>query len=206
MTFTRRQLCKLTRQLLDYSELCISMAESKFFQEYWDAIRSVNSEKLEMFARFGPRVRNQVMNMITYKHGLRFGFTEIKLNESGWLEKPEWLSFETIDLRWKTDNAVCNQVHIACGKNNKWTYGVDCHLGGGGSGYYPCVAGKLFNSREEALQASLNELSDKVQKGIESHVKNPETSSYKEPYMRAILKVIDDYKSQLQLPSQLVLF
>lgn len=186
--YSRRQLCKITAQLSKLYDC------PKLQEKYWNAIRVRDTETLDFFAKFGSDVRHQVMNANTYNHGLLFGFKAFTFDEHGWLQHQEWNKEEVIEFRTPKDKAISNEIRLAEGLNRKWTYSISYHFGGAGGGSNPSVFDRPYSTREEALAHAIEKFIGEFEHAFKRNEEFPDPTNFKIPYMRAVLKLIEDLK------------
>lgn len=183
------------------SALC-DLTESRTVQgDYWNAIRSLDRDKLAFYWSMGNTVRHQVMNVQAFNHGKKFGFEEILFDEYGWLDNKLWTQWEEIELRLKEEKAITNRITLACGQNGSWTYGLSYNYGpGSGGGWAPSIFSKPVNSRDACLAAALDDLKHKLEDRIEYATMHPDPSNYNITYMKKVLqKIADQFTNQTQL-------
>ena len=186
---TRKELCKIAADLSDTSE------NREIQREYWNAVRANDDDRLSWFASFGKDARHRIMNLHQYRRGLLFGFTEISLDEYGWLERSEWPVIETIEFKTNSKqdkNFTGNYITLAAGPNMRWTYSVHYQHGGGSGGGYACHVHwhDPYKSRQAALLAALDEIKDSMESGIKHYEKWKDQSNYDPAYMRKVLDLI----------------
>jgi hypothetical protein len=187
-TYTRRQLSKLAADILETNE------NRQITNRYLAALRTLDIPTLQFFESMGEDARHRIMNAHEYLHAQKFGISEIKFCRSGWFDY-EWNKIEEIDFHHGKDKISTNKITLACGANNKWTYGLSLTFGSyEGSGYYPSVFCKPYNSREECLQAATTDAIAKFEQKICSPDRKPKCIEQ----MKNILQQIVDlkYKSQ----------
>lgn len=182
----RKYISKLTSQILDCNDA------PNIQVEYLEAIRSMDLEKLSYLETFGESVRHRLMNLDKYRRGLSFGFTEIKFNESGWLDNGDWKEVITIDAKVKKDKASFNSVEIACGLNGKWAYGLHYTYGAGaGGGWAPSVFDKAYDSSNACTVAGISDLIERFDKNIKHYTERPDSTNFKMDYMKQVLLVLN---------------
>jgi hypothetical protein len=151
---TRSELKRIAEELLECNE------NAEIEQEYKKALCYLDLESIKFFQSMGEDVRQQVLNTNDYRHGLKFGFTEIKFNEDGWLQDCEWVKYEEVEIKVckKQDkNFTGNIVKLAMGINKMWTFSVKYQLGSGSGGSWsPNVFGECFDSMEKAYRAGID--------------------------------------------------
>ena len=196
---TKNQILRRIKRIT--SDLC-DLSESRTIQNiYWDAIRSIDTEKLNWFWSLGETTRHRVMNANDLVHGKKYGFNELTFDEHGWLDNQRWTQLEEIELRLKDDKAITNRITLARGLNESWTYGLSYNYGpGSGGGWAPSVYCKPIDSREACLNAALEDLRNKMEDRIQYATKHPDPSNYNVGYMKKVLqKIGDQFANQVQL-------
>lgn len=131
----------------------ISFIERKAYAEYLFALWREDHKTIEYFEQFGNSPRHIISNYRSYNRNLLFGYDSKKLDDSGWLERPELLEKETIMIfRHKKNFAYGNDVRVAKGINGKWTYGYDFTTNTAGSHSGPCPWGEILDTKEKAIE------------------------------------------------------
>jgi hypothetical protein len=193
----RKELKKLATEIIECNE------DYQTTQEYLNALRSIDIDKINYFQAMGEDVRQQIMNVNDYKHGLLFGFDEIKFDEYGWLDNTAWKTEEEVEIKAcaKTDaHHVGNSVRLAMGQNGIWTYGISCKLGSGcGVHWSPSVFDTPYKSKDQACQAGFNYILKKHQDALTHNDK----VKYNHDYNK---KVIAWISSEIKVEKQLELF
>jgi hypothetical protein len=154
---TRRELKKIAKELIECNE------NWEVQNEYRLALIHKDIKAIQYFQSMGRTVRHSIMNVDEYRHRLKFGFTEIKFNDSGWLEKFEWAEEETIEVKTndKADKKfVGNYIRFAKGLNGLWVWSVSASYGNGGEGWAPSVFSEPLKSKDEALKAGADYLKE----------------------------------------------
>lgn len=200
-SFTETECAQLIAELHDICE------DPETIQEYLAATEALDQQKLNFFADFGPSVRHQVINVKEFRRGLLFGFTDITLNECGWIDYYDaWPIREEVSLRHPHDKAITNYVTLVCGPNGQWTFGYSMNFGSGAGSSSPAsVFGDAFDTREECLLAALSYIEATFSEKIKVKEATPDPSNYKVPYMKSVLLLIQKRKSAVQ-GVQLALF
>ena len=156
------EMRELIKDILDLNE------DRATVEEYKQAFRSLDAEKINFFLAMGENARQQVMNIHEHRKQLEFGFTKVTFGQYGWINKPTWNDEEIIYFDKQ------NYVRLARGNNSLWTYGVFHSYSLGGSAYSPSVFGDQHKSKEQARFAALTELQthfDKIIRPENRHTK-----------------------------------
>jgi hypothetical protein len=187
-------------QITDYiADNHLMPYEVGIFKEMYAAIQANDQTQLDWFQSFGDSFRAITMNVYAYRKGLEFGFTEIAFDKYGWFIRTAFLDQEELTFGDTSRYGNYSTIKLGRGSNGIWTYAISYSYGvaGGGSGL--SVYDKQFKSREDALQAALNELKLMMTKKIGS----TDTTNDKQPVILATVRDIE--KAQVGL-IQLSLF
>jgi hypothetical protein len=197
---TRRQIRKICGELAEYKAGHLTKDEYAIVMLYWEGIRNNDDDVLRWFAGMGGHIRQQVMNVNAYSHGLKLGFKWISFNEHGWLDHAEFPYTERISFEVKGEKTLRNYIDIAQGPNGLWVFGFSyCHGAGCGGGCTPHVFGEIFKRKEDAIGAGMQYM----KKQFEYAVKQDDSTNYKKDYCNKILLMINQH---IQPQGQLVLF
>lgn len=135
-----------------------SKSERHELAMYLNALRTENIEYVNNIESFGENPNKMLTNKRHFERGLLFGFSELLLNEQGWIDRIELLDKETIEFYAKGQVVSFNSVDVARGLNNKWTFGVEYCTGASGGSGSASIWGHIFESREIAITEGLKEL------------------------------------------------
>ncbi|WP_231424693.1 hypothetical protein [Pedobacter sp. Leaf250] len=174
--------------------------ERDLLNEILQAIQKKDMKQLAWFAQFGDRLRSIIFNVYAYRKGLQFGFTNITLDEYGWLVRPSFMDQEELHFGLTENDRYGSKSSITLGRgpNQMWTYGMSVSFGTAGSSSGICVYDPIFRSREEALTHAVGKLKNM----ISEKVGNSDTTNYNQKIILAILKSIASMeisKAQLSL-------
>jgi len=161
--------------------------ESGIFLEMITAIEAGNQDQLDWFRSFGDTFRTIAMNVHAYREGLEFGFSEISFDKYGWFTRPLFLDREELTFGDTSRYGNHSLIYLGRGENHVWTYGMNYSFGVAGGCYGLSVFGKQFRSRQDALQAALNELKSIMTKKIGS----TDTTNDKQSVILATLRDIE---------------
>lgn len=209
--FVSLPLTKQNKRVLKsaYKQVMETNEDAETTLEYLNAIRHANGIKLAFFQSFGSYARQQIMNVHEYRLGLRFGFSEVKFDEHGWLDNRSWTIEETVEFRVKKDKACCNFVTIAQGPNGCWAWGYSANHGSGsGGGFAPSVFDGCFPDRESCLTSAVNHLKLNLERTIVHAKSYPSPINFNTSYMSGVLEKIQFFTGRLgpTPASQLSLF
>jgi hypothetical protein len=177
-----------TSEMREHIQDLIELNEDReITEEYIQAFRTMDIDKLNYFLSMGPSVRHQVMNIQEYRHGQIFGFNEVKFGDYGWLAKVTWNDVEKIEIATDRHFAHMNYITLGKGNNSLWTYGVSFSYGNGGSMHGLSVYGEICSSKEEAKTRALKELTADCEKLISSEHTNKKDLAYAQSLFKLIL-------------------
>lgn len=163
---------------------------------YLNALRTGNRAIIEEYESFGDRPYQFFFNKRTYNAGLRFGFTESRYNEYGWLSNANFTEQEHIEFFPKGSSVAFNYLTIGKGSNGKWSYGASFSTGAAGSGYGLGVWGKVFDTRKECLKTALQEIMDGHSR-YEKELKNDTCGNFNAKLSREIVRQVKDLFDEL---------
>lgn len=83
---------ELIKDILRLNEDCATV------EEYKQAFRSLDAEKINFFLSMGQNARQQVLNVREHRKQLEFGFTKFTFGQYGWIDTPTWNDEETIHI------------------------------------------------------------------------------------------------------------
>lgn len=133
----------------------ISFVERNAYAKYLFALWRDDIKTIDFFEQFGNSPRHIISNFRSYNRNLLFGFKLLKIDENGWLERPELLDKEKITLfNHKKNFAFGNSIKLGKGVNGKWTYGYDFTTNTSGSYSGACPWGEIFDTKESAIEAA----------------------------------------------------
>jgi hypothetical protein len=161
--------------------------EAAILNELMEAIDNDDLAQLQTLNSFGDCFRAITMNVHAYRKGIEFGFTEIRFDQHGWVERPVFLEKE--DLKFGDTSRYGNHSTISLGRglNHTWTYALHYSFGCAGGGYGLSVYGKQFKSREAAITFALNDL----KAAMTERVGSSDTTNDKQPIILATLRDIE---------------
>jgi hypothetical protein len=161
--------------------------EAAILNELMEAIDNDDLAQLQTLNSFGDCFRAITMNVHAYRKGIEFGFTEIRFDQHGWVERPVFLEKE--DLKFGDTSRYGNHSTISLGRglNHTWTYALHYSFGCAGGGYGLSVYGKQFKSREAAITFALNDLKATMTERVGSS----DTTNDKQPIIVATLRDIE---------------
>jgi len=195
----KKRLKSLSVSLMQYIRPFELRHYGHLILEYRNDLIKADFDKIAFWQQFGECTRKRIENRHHHQKACLFGFTEVKLDEHGWFERPELNDIEHILFETNQDRYYCNNyVTVARGNNQIWTYSVHYDLGSASGGYAPCVFGQIFQSRDEAINAGIDELKAR-------HIRASKRidTAYNQSLINAVLKSIEKYKADQQ---QLSLF
>ncbi|KAA6348682.1 hypothetical protein EZS27_003915 [termite gut metagenome] len=152
-------------KMCEIRKLLLSKNERHNAAVYLKALWVNNRKVIEEYESFGNTAYIILMNKRYYDRGLSFGFTEKIFNEYGHLDNAKFTDVEKIEFPHGKGKIVSNSISIGKGVNGKWTYGIRYSTGGSGGAYGIGIWGNIYDSREECLSDSLQEL-------MNAHCKN----------------------------------
>lgn len=155
--------------------------EKEIMAEILLAIEKGDQNLVAWFAGFGDSIRAILMNVNQYRKGLIYGFTEVRLDQHGWLKRQKFLDCEDIKQEQSS-------IRLGRGINYKWSYALSLTYGCAGSSGPLGVFCPPFNSREAALTAAIAE----VKKDFTSKTGNTDTANYKPDLILKTLKAISE--------------
>jgi hypothetical protein len=161
--------------------------EAAILNELMEAIDNDDLAQLQTLNSFGDCFRAITMNVHAYRKGIEFGFTEIRFDQHGWVERPVFLEKE--ELKFGDTSRYGNHSTISLGRglNHTWTYALHYSFGCAGGGYGLSVYGKQFKSREAAITFALNDL----KAAMTERVGSSDTTNDKQPIILATLRDIE---------------
>lgn len=163
---------------------------------YLNALRTDNRAVIEEYESFGDRPHQFFLNKRTYDAGLRFGFTDRRYDEYGWLRNADFTEQERIEFAPKESSVAFNHLTIGKGNNGKWSYGASYSTGAAGSGYGLGVWGKVFDTRKECLKSALQEIMDGHRK-YEKDLKGDTCGNFNAKLSREIVRQVKDLFDEL---------
>lgn len=167
-------------------EGCLSLAERRILQEIAGAENANDQKSLDWFQQMGTSLRNIVMNVNSYRSAAEFGFSEIALDSSGWLERPNFQKQEIIKLgNTKLPNEY-STINIGKGINDVWSYGFSINYGCAGHSSPLSVHGAKHVSRQAALAEALNY----IKAEMKNLLGNPDTTNFKQHVISSTLVAI----------------
>ncbi len=163
---------------------------------YLNALRTDNRAVIEEYESFGDRPHQFFLNKRTYDAGLRFGFTDRRYDEYGWLKNADFTEQERIEFAPKDSPVSFNHLTIGKGSNDKWSYGASYSTGAAGCGYGLGVWGKVFDTRKECLKAALQEIMDGHRR-YETDLKGDTCGNFNTKLSREIVRQVKDLFDEL---------
>lgn len=187
-----------------------SKCEIQIVQDY---LRELESEDLdnslhvyEQFSNEGASPHQVVSNYRAAKQRELFGFTDYSLNQYGWMEQVKWLDLEKVEFS-AGEVYVSNYIQIGKGKNGKFAIGTNFSVGTSGGGGGVNEYGDIFDTREEAILAGINEVMAKHLE-YEERYKKFKDNNYKQAYSKKVVQKMKDFLKEMLNPEpvQLELF
>ena len=141
----------------------IMNVEKPMYERYDKAVEENDTKELEWFAQFGTPKREGQMstNARCYEQYLKCGYSgQPVFDEYGWLKNGH-----CTELKARAENVEVfreGQFHavimIVQHPNGMWTASTEYYLSQSGGGAYPSIWGTVYNSRRDALNASLDRI------------------------------------------------
>lgn len=183
-------------ELIHENHICF--VERNAYAKYLYALWREDTKTVDFFEQFGNSPRHIISNFRSYKRNLLFGFKLLKIDENGWLERPELIDQEKITIfKHKKNFAFGNSIKLGKGLNGKWTYGYDFSTNISGSYVGACPWGEIFDTKEKAIEAACLKM-------IEWHKR--EQSSYSNTVINLANEKIQEVKSKRYVQLELCLF
>ena len=141
----------------------IMNVEKPMYERYDKAVEENDTKELEWFAQFGTPKREEQMitNARCYEQYLKCGYSgQPVFDEYGWLKNGH-----CTELKARAEHVEVfreGQFHavimIVQHPNGMWTASTEYSLSQSGGGAYPSIWGTVYNSRRDALNASLDRI------------------------------------------------
>ena len=163
---------------------------------YLNALRTDNRAIIEEYESFGERPYQFFLNKRTYYAGLRFGFTDKRYDEYGWLKNADFTGQERIEFFPTGSSVSFNHLTIGKGSNGKWSYGASYSTGAAGCGYGLGIWGKVFDTRKECLKAALQEIMNGHRR-YEKDLKDDTCGNFNARLSREIVRQVKDLFDEL---------
>lgn len=139
------------------------------FERYDKAVEENDTETLKWFARFGSKGREAQMieNAQTYVQFLLCGYTgKPEMNDNGWLTNGNCalLKEKAETMQIFRDGPDYANIYILQHPNDKWISELNYMLSTSGGGAYPSIWSIQHDTRRAALNKSLDNLIDHLQR------------------------------------------
>lgn len=189
----------------------VSKDEIKVAMAYLKELESKEvHNNIHVYEQFGTKTpRHTVSNYRAYfVRNTKFGFTQVKLGEYGWIEQVEWLEREVVEFKANKESWSQNHIDIGRGKNGLYAIGVSYSTGTSGGGGDVNEYGDVFENKDDAIISGVNKILERHTKAREDAEKYGKDSNYNEKYSKQIVKMLLERKKQILNPiaEQLSLF
>lgn len=184
-------------KLQEIKELSITRCERHEVAVYLKALWLNDTETIDSFEKFGDTPYKIFTNKRYYERQLLFGFTNLEIDENGWIKNTELLEKENYEFKTKNESRSSNYFNIGRGINGNWTFGLSYSTGASGGSALASIWNEIVESKELAIKKGLNALIEAHNRQRERLYKKDSCGNYKEDYSRAIVKLAQERFDEL---------